>query len=642
MPPPRPQKNLADYVAIAIGPALIMALIISLVFFLLEVLYLGKYEGRLQWIFFFFIFGTVLIARVSMEPGISERAPLYGIALGLATWLTLAAFVEFPPGTPLAGLSWAIYPLLIALIWWCAHRLTWDCTWIDDAVEASGAGLLEAAGLKPGATEEPQGKIKKEKKPAEGPAGWWARYRTYRDKQSKRPRNPGVWVIYFSLAALPIFGLGQSLIPPEDEARRRYAFWLMGVYVASGLGLLLTTCFLGVRRYLRQRKVQMPGEVTRAWLVLGGLLVVGLLLAGAFLPRPSAEYPLVDLGPLARSSDRDASDYAIKDDSPGKGEGRGSPDQRPDEKNPQPGSGGNRDEQGNPQNGGQSGQGGSQGGQGGQSQGNQSGSKSPGESGQKGSSDSQQQPGQQGDQRQQNQQGNRGDRKDGKPGSQSGAGARSGGARERTQGRRSAGSRAGSSSRGRSILPPFLHNLFSTVGPVLKWLIFAVLALVVGFIVVRAVLKSLANFTVWAARLLAAWESFWRWLFGDRGGAAADAGEQAPEPKLRHRPFAWYQNPFHGGAGRFCSTEELLQYSFEALEAWAAEHDIGRQPDETPLEFTTRLGREFPALDDSARRLAALYVRAAYGGARLAGDATGPVRQFWVQLERFVEAPLSA
>ena len=30
----------------------------------------------------------------------------------------------------------------------------------------------------------------------------------------------------------------------------------MGIYVASGLGLLLTTSFLGLRRYLRQRKLQ--------------------------------------------------------------------------------------------------------------------------------------------------------------------------------------------------------------------------------------------------------------------------------------------------------------------------------------------------------------------------------------------------
>ena len=49
----RPQKTLADYVAIAISPALIMALVGSLVFFLLEVVYQGRYQGSLQHILFY-------------------------------------------------------------------------------------------------------------------------------------------------------------------------------------------------------------------------------------------------------------------------------------------------------------------------------------------------------------------------------------------------------------------------------------------------------------------------------------------------------------------------------------------------------------------------------------------------------------
>src|SRR5438552_17396018 len=79
----RPEKSLADYVAIAISPALIMALVCSLVFFLLEVLYQGRYQGSLQHILFFFVFGAVLVARISMQGGISERAGLYGLVLGL-------------------------------------------------------------------------------------------------------------------------------------------------------------------------------------------------------------------------------------------------------------------------------------------------------------------------------------------------------------------------------------------------------------------------------------------------------------------------------------------------------------------------------------------------------------------------------
>src|SRR5262249_28173496 len=147
---------------------------------------------------------------------------------------------------------------------------------------------------------------------------WWQRYQRYRAERKKR-HTPGVWVVYFSLAALPLFGLGQSLIPVEHEGRRRYAFWLLTLYVGSGLGLLLTTCFLGLRRYLRQRQVKMPAALAGVWLTVGGVLIVLLLLVGAVLPRPNAENPLVDV-PGLNTGDRDASRWAMKGGGSGKGE----------------------------------------------------------------------------------------------------------------------------------------------------------------------------------------------------------------------------------------------------------------------------------------------------------------------------------
>ena len=79
----RPNQTLADYVAMAISPALIMGLVGSLVFFLLEVFYpgTGEYKDRLQWILFFFVFGAVLVGRISLTQGIAGRAGLYGLVL---------------------------------------------------------------------------------------------------------------------------------------------------------------------------------------------------------------------------------------------------------------------------------------------------------------------------------------------------------------------------------------------------------------------------------------------------------------------------------------------------------------------------------------------------------------------------------
>ena len=36
--------------------------------------------------------------------------------------------------------------ILLGIVWWCAHKLTWDCTLIDEDEDASGGGLLETVG----------------------------------------------------------------------------------------------------------------------------------------------------------------------------------------------------------------------------------------------------------------------------------------------------------------------------------------------------------------------------------------------------------------------------------------------------------------------------------------------------------------
>ena len=49
----KPKKTLGDYVTIAISPVLIMAMVGSLTFFLIEVFYAGQYSSQLKWTFFF-------------------------------------------------------------------------------------------------------------------------------------------------------------------------------------------------------------------------------------------------------------------------------------------------------------------------------------------------------------------------------------------------------------------------------------------------------------------------------------------------------------------------------------------------------------------------------------------------------------
>ena len=156
------------------------------------------------------------------------------------------------------------------------------------------------------------------KKKNDDEKSWWDRFLERR----RRPHAPGVWVVYFSLAALPIFGFGQAFIPVSNVGSRQYAFVLLCVYVAAGLGLLLTTSFLGLRRYLRQRRLEMPGAMAGTWLATGAVLIVGLLVLAMLLPRPNAEYAISQL-PTADSVEHDSSKLAAGKEGTARPRGQG-------------------------------------------------------------------------------------------------------------------------------------------------------------------------------------------------------------------------------------------------------------------------------------------------------------------------------
>jgi hypothetical protein len=624
-------RTLADYVAVALSPVLIMALVGSLVFFLVEVLYVGQYHGSLLYILFFFVFGAVLVSRMSMQQETASRAGGYGAVLGILTWIGLQRFVEYPPESPVSAWAWAINLFLLGLIWWSTHRLTWDCTVIEDDEDTSGVGLLEVAGLDQGPKESPPQapadpaplKTGRRRQSIEAAlSAWWQRYCRYRAERRRRPRTPGVWVVYFSLAALPLYGVGQSLIPASDLARRRHAFWLMSIYVASGLGLLLTTCFLGLRRYLRQRKLQMPPAMTGVWLVTGATLIILLLTLGAVLPRPSPEYALVDVPWLAGSKDRDASRLAQRGQSPGKGEGRGGPDAKDKEEAGASRSKQNPDEKAEPGKG---------------KAGSQKTASKDGKSAEKGSPSKDKGKGQPE---------GKSDNKD-KSANAKGASAP---VRKQSPQAQDKGPQDKKDAAGKDTSPPneppstspsSVSEWAAQLAKMLKWVVLAVFALVVGFLLLRALLAFLANFTGWARRLLDSLRAFWEalWRRGSRD-APGDLGHEVARPPPM--PFRSFRDPFLSGKARRMSVPELVRYTFEALEAWAFERGLPRQAGETPLEFGKRLVAEVPALEVAARRLVGYYAGLAYARAALTDDCRPSLRHLWQVLGQLAEPPVAA
>ncbi len=563
----KPRPTLADYVVTALSPALIMGLVGSLVFFLVEILYAGRYEGRLLWTLFFFVAGIVLVARISIEAD-PTRAAFYGLGLAAVSWMALFAFIEYPkdgPMTPYAGL---INLILMAIVWWSAHRLTWDCTGIDEKRQASGRGLLAAAGFERRGETEGQAGDADLRGAAPGASATdrvslserWRRYR-------ERPHTPGLTVVWFSLAALPIFGLGEALIPAGDTVRRTFSFWLAACYVGCGLGLLLTTSFLGLRRYLRQRKVPMPRAMAGVWLGLGGALVVGFVVVAALLPRPFSETPVWNLSKLT-SKDRKPGRHSPLDDGTSKGGGRGTDksnqDDRPED-NPKDNEGKAAldKEARNKSTAGAEGE-----------DGNKSGDKSGGSRMRRGD--------------------NRGDTNDSK---------------DEKQGN-------DPPNPDRLFPETKLGNVLEKLATFLKWLVFIVLALIVLAFVFRGALQYLANFVPGARRLLEALAAWWERLWRRREAkpVATAATATAPPPR---RHFTSFSNPFADGTAEGRSVEELVTYSFAALEALAADRNHGRRSDETPLEFSARLANTFVSLEDGPRQIAILVVRLAYANGTL-------------------------
>jgi hypothetical protein len=655
----RSPETLADYLVVAVSPALIMLLVGSLVFFLIEVFYQGQYQGRLLFVMAMFVMAIVCVARISMEEG-AGYAALFGLPLAIVTAIALARFVE------IRGALASVGPLfnlgLMALIWWSAHKLTWDCTLIDDAQDASGHGLLQELGFDrpagangaapsgPAGTSAPAAPEATTAQALPQPLPWWQRM----FEADRRPHAPGLWVVYFSLAALPLFGVGGWFIPSTAADVRQRAFLFLVVYVAAGLTLLLATSFLGLRRYLRQRRLEMPLEMAATWVGVGLVMVVATLLICALVPRPDSVWALARLpieitspehkanriaaGPEGAEEDpnRPSSSTAEAQDNQ-KSQRKGSGKQQEQSSDSSQKSSSQQDS--SQQNGSSQDKSGKSGNSqsGDQSSSNSQQSSSNGKSGEKGKSAGEQQSDSQNDAADKSQQPNQ---------SQKGQGAK-GQKGDKSQGERSSklpdhsnqpdktqqasDSKPQSSQAAPTNEPPPARsrpNVKVAWGEGFWWLLRA------AFFLALAIAAAVV---VWLYReqLLAAWrkllselrELFARW-FGSKA-PVADPAAAASAAAAPPRPFADFSDPFASGAAKRMSWADLVRYTYQALEAWARERGCPRASGQTPHEFALALGQAHPSLGRLAAALVDWYGQLAYSSRPAPGGATDPLRQLW-------------
>ena len=631
----------ADYVAIAVSPALVMALVGSLVFFLIEVLYVGDYTARLNYVFALFVFATVLIARIAIEMG-SERAAMFSLPLGLLMFVALGRFVEHG-----GAFGWLINLCLLAGVWWSSHKLTWDCTVIDDNQDSSGEGLLGRVGLDP-PEENGAGKDRPDKPaaslaagnelfddPAEGASdrpNLWQRLAS----ANTGPHTPGLWVLYFSLAALPLFGIGQHWIPASDVGRRRYAFGLLAVYVAAGLSLLVTTSFLGLRRYLRQRHVEMPAPMAVTWVSLGGALILLVMLVAALLPRPAAEYAVAQppwriVSPGDNSSTRysvgnegtidpDAEQRVTSDNQPdapptGEAAAEATSDQSTD--SDQSGEGESPSESNGSSSSGES-----------NSSEASSDAPSPTETSTADEGDPPNDGGVKAGEASQTER-QREDQRERQPPDvepqKSGSTNDPPSGDPHSTGEAQSGTAA---SPGRSQAPDLsamMAPLTSSIGALVKVICYAALALAVAYFAWRnwpAIWRAFVEIVQMIRDLLSR-------LFGRPPAAVTSAESQVAVAAAPRRPFADFTDPFLSGRDQQSSPEELVRYTFEAFVAWSGDRGQVRTPDQTPQEFLRVAAPPPSPLHLEARRMVTLYSQIAYASASVSRERAGTLRQLW-------------
>ncbi len=690
---PRSDQNpLTPWLIQLVGPILIMGMVGSLVFFLVEVLYRGPHATRLCVVLGLFTVAAVLVSRVSIQEGFG-RASFFGVALAMATLLTSTAIVDFDYGSKIfEPISISI---LIGVVMWSSSKLTWDCTVVDSSRDVSASGLLDFAARRFRPPERLE-KVDGERSSAESRT---AETETHSENsqlgvgvvtklfsKAGRKNTPGLWVFYFSLFALPIFGVGQWFVVSDSTWGDSWIFLLFAVYLGSGLGLLMVTSLLGLNRYLVRRNLPLPYPIAHGWLVLGSLFAILIMGLVVVVPRPNLAERTSDALAWFSSSNRRASDMAVGRDGQqvapdgnssvrsdsgqkipgaqgktggpqssdqasqsqaGEGEGQGSSGQKSGQDSGQDDRNGNTNDpkQGRGSNG--EGSTGQKSGSPSDSSGQESSSQSPDSSGDSPSgqpdsanADATENSGDRSQQSNRERQGRDREGQSAPAGQPSGAPGQEGAEvnredsaeedeREKGEGQ-SAEASAEDAPNGQSGSGSALTegNAGSSAPPPVSPEFSSLLATLGKSLVFLIGLVALAVL-VWLYRDELA--EFWAKLFGGKKQKQVDA-RAVPEKRLRKPKFSDFPDPFRTGRESKWTERQLIQYTYAALEAWARGRQYEKEPDETPYEFVKQIQVFDRVVGHQAVELAHLYCRAEYSQQAVRRSELKPLLKLWQEM----------
>ncbi len=579
-----------DFFLAAIAPVFIIGMIGSLVYFVITVCYQGSHTERLMWILGLYTVAAVLIARIAIEQS-RQLAFAYMFALAAATLIVTPQF--FVVSGAMAIFSFPILVFLLVMVAVLADRITFDCTSMNEHLQSTGVGLLQSLGL-----------VKTERQRSE-PKANWARdaeeppsITKKKRSSSQRKHNPGVWVLYFALFALPLFGLGQLVI--QSPADRRSAFTYLFFYLLSSLFLLVLISLLSLRKYLRERGVPMETAFVVRWLAIGMTSIFLVVFVLSLLPIPGHSLLSIELPfRIASRDDLKASKWGwgregVDGDGPQKGEGEA-----------QDKPGGTKDGKGPDEGGAQAG------------------------NKQKEGEEKQSQAG--------NEKQPTGQTKDIKPGDQNkierGDPQPPDNAKKEIKDQKEIKDRRAdvkqppqeNKREGQQPQPqptPPSLSIQWNLSAALQWLLMIAMA-------IAAVVYSI----VYRRELFVAFKSFQDWLSSLFGASRkqkesnSQSMEEATLLEDLYPPFHTFANPFVSGNG--WTREQVVRHMYRAILSWGYEQRIVRREDETPEEFMRRLFRRFPEQQESFSALGMLYNRIAYARGKVSTAELKPMTELW-------------
>ena len=88
----------------------------------------------------------------------------------------------------------------------------------------------------------------------------------------------------------------------------------------------------------------------------------------------------------------------------------------------------------------------------------------------------------------------------------------------------------------------------------------------------------------------------------------SSAGPELPRRPMR--PLADFKNPFFAEKGSLRPPEEIILYTYDALQAWTREQGVEPRPEQTAREFCEDTGGRLPELVSPVKRNWRFYVRA--------------------------------